>query len=116
MKKSVCVLLIAAIFIAGTGCAGSKPNPIAIHMPGDENKSCNALRAEITNINKQIKIKKNKKTEKEISNLIWFAGGFFLIVPWFFMDLNNAEKVEIEALQQRKDALTIIANEKKCGI
>jgi len=112
MEKLVCVLLIGTIFIAG--CAGTEANPIAVYIPGDENKSCNALKAEIANIDKQIKSKKAKKSEKDFSNSLWFVGGFFLIVPWFFMDLKNAEETEVSALQQRKDALIVIAAEKDC--
>jgi len=77
--------------------------------------SSDALKAEIANINKQIKIKKSKKEKRDWGNAAWFIGGFLLIVPWFFMDLKNAEETEIDALQQRKDALIVIAAEKECG-
>lgn len=113
MKKSVCVLLICSIVLAS--CAGQEANPVAIYIPGDENKSCNALKAEIANIDKQITRKKAQKSSKEGENLLWFIGGFLLIVPWFFMDLKEAEETEIAALQQRKDALLVIAADKNCG-
>ncbi len=113
MKRSVCVLLICSILLAS--CAGQTANPIAVYIPGDENKSCNALRAEIANIDKQIKIKESKKSEKDWSNTAWFLGGFLLIVPWFFMDLKDAEETEIDALLQRKDALLVITADKNCG-
>lgn len=115
MKRIVCVLLIVAITIVGTGCAGTEPNPIATYLPGDENKSCSSLKAEIANIGKQILRKQSKKKEKDAGNVLWFVSGFFLIVPWFFMDLKDVEKTEIDALQQRKDALLVIAAEKDCG-
>lgn len=113
MKKLVCVLLICSIVLAS--CAGQEANPVAVYRPGDENKSCNVLKAEIANIDKQIKIKKAKKSSKDWSNAAWFIGGFLLIVPWFFMDLKNAEQTEIDALQQRKDALHVIAADKNCN-
>ena len=115
MKTSMCVLLAGVIFIAGTGCAGTDPNPIAVYLPGDENKSCNALRAEIANINKQITLKKAQKSKQESENILWFITGFLVIVPWFFMDLKDNEKPEIDALQQRKSALIVIGAEKDCG-
>lgn len=115
MKKLMCVLLIGTIFIAGTGCAGSDPNPIAVYLPGDENKSCSALKAEIANIDKQVTRKKAQKKKQEGENILWFVTGWLLIVPWFFMDLKENEKPEINALQQRKDALLVIAAEKDCG-
>jgi len=115
MKKLMCVLLIGVIFIAGTGCAGSDPNPIAVYLPGDENKSCTALKAEIANIDKQITRKQQQKSKQEGDNILWFCAGWFLIVPWFFMDLKENEKPEINALQQRKDALIVIGADKDCG-
>ncbi len=113
MKRLVCSLLIVSI--AFVGCAGNDPNPIATYFPGDRNKSCSALKAEISNIDKQIIRKQSQKRKQEGENVIWFIGGCFLIVPWFFMDLKDNEKVEITALQARKDALLVIAAENDCG-
>ena len=113
MKKIVCVMLIVSI--AFVGCAGTDPNPISVYLPGDENKSCVSLRAEIANIDKQITRKTAQKSKQEADNVLWFISGWFLIVPWFFMDLKENEKPEIEALQQRKDSLIVIASEKDCG-
>lgn len=112
MKKTLCTMLI--ITITCCSCAGTDPNPIAVYQPGDENKSCSSLRANIANIDKQITRKKAQKSKQEFENILWFCGGFFLIVPWFFMDLKENEKAEIGALQQRKDALIVIAAEKDC--
>ena len=113
MKRIVCVLLIFSITICS--CAGTDPNPIAVYMPGDENKSCSSLRAEIANIDKQVIRKQAQKSKQEVDNILWFCAGWFLIVPWFFMDLKENEKPEINALQQRKDALLVIAADKDCG-
>ena len=95
MKRLICSLLIVTVTFVG--CAGTDPNLIATYIPGDENKSCAALKAEIANIDKQI-------TRKYLS--IWPA--------WFFMDLKDNEKAEINALEQRKDALLVIAADKNC--
>jgi len=112
MKKLICTLLICSIIV--TGCAGSNPNPVNIYRPGDEKKSCSSLKATITLIDKQIEVKRVRQTEKAYGNAACAITGFFIIVPWFFMDLKGAEQVEIDALQQRKEALNIIAIEKDC--
>jgi hypothetical protein len=39
-----------------------------------------------------------------------------LIVPLFFMDLSDAEQVEVNAYRKRYNHLLIIAGEKNCGI
>lgn len=113
MKRCICSALAFCVFLAG--CAGTDPNPIAVYLPGDENKSCSSLKAEVANIDKQITRKQSQKSKQEGENLLWFVGGLFLIVPWFFMDVKDSEKSEINALQQRKDALLVIAAEKDCG-
>ena len=91
-------------------CAGTDPNPIAVYLPGDENKSCASLKAEIANIDKQIIRKQAQKSKQEGENILWFITGWLLIVPWFFMDLKENEKSEINALQARKDALLVLKN------
>lgn len=113
MKQVICVLLIVAIVCVG--CAGTDPNPIAAYLPGDENKSCSALKAEIANIDKQISRKQAQKKKTDTDNVVWFIAGCFVLVPWFFMDLKGSEQPEIDALQQRKDALIVIAADKDCG-
>lgn len=113
MKKLVCVLLICSISLVG--CAGQAANPIAVYRPGDENKSCNTLGAELLGIDKQITQKKEQNSKKESRNMLYFITGFIILVPWFFMDLKESEQVEINALQQREGALKIIAADKNCG-
>ena len=48
MKKLICLLLACSVLLAG--CAGREANPIPIYMPGDENRSCPALKAEIAQL------------------------------------------------------------------
>lgn len=112
MKKVLCTLLIVAILLCG--CAGSAPNSIALHQPSDQYKNCLGLKVDIENIDKQIDVKKEIKKAKGFGNLIKLAS-ISLIVPGLFIDLKNAEQIEIDALQQRKDVLLMIVTEKNCG-
>ena len=41
------------------------------------------------------------------------AGAFFL-VPWFFMDFSDAERVEIQGYQLRDNWLRSLSTKKKC--
>lgn len=54
------------------------------------------------------------KTDKGLTNALWATAGVFFIVPFFFMDLKDAEKVEFEAIQQRHNRLLIYVAEKGC--
>ena len=111
MKKSLCLLLIVSLFYAG--CAGREANPIPAYLPGDENRSCPALKAEMAQIQADMQ-RLLPKTNKFATNTLWAIGGVLVIVPFFFMDLKDAEKIEYDALRTRYNRLLIIATEKNC--
>ena len=102
-----CVLLLAA-------CAGRTPNPVSEYQYGDEKKSCERLRAEISTINNEIAVLL-PDVDKTGQNVALGVVGLWLIVPWFFMDFSEAEQVEINALRRRHNNLVAIASEKDCG-
>jgi len=113
MRKVISLVLAFCIFLAG--CAGREANPIPVYLPGDENRSCTALKAEIAQL--QIDMQRIlPKTDKGLSNALWAAGGVFLIVPFFFMDFKDAEKIEFDAMRQRHNRLLVYAAEKKCDM
>jgi len=114
MRSVTCVVLIFSVFFAG--CAGHEPNPIAAYIPGDEDKSCKMLKAEISQIQTEVATKQQEKSTKDFWNVAEFVGGFLLIIPWFFMDVKGAEEVEAKALKTRAKRLTLIATEKNCDL
>lgn len=111
--KSMCCLLITSTLIL-QGCAGRAANPVPVYLPGDENRSCVSYQAEIA----QLESDMNRilpDTNKFGYNAVCAAAGCFLIVPFFFMDMKDAEKVEWEAMRQRRNRLVIYASEKECN-
>ena len=113
MKKQICVLMACCIFI--TGCAGRDANPIAVYMPGDENRSCMLLKAEIAQLQEDMQ-QLLPKTSKGASNTLWATAGVFLIVPFFFMDFKGAEKIEFDAMRNRHNRLLVYAADKGCDM
>ena len=113
LHKLISLMLVCAIILAG--CAGREAYPVQSYIPGDENKSCMILKAEMAQIESEIR-KKLPKADKTGSNVLLGIAGAFLIVPWFFMDLKGADKIEMEALQQRYNALSLFAADKNCDI
>jgi hypothetical protein len=111
VKKLLCLLLVASVFHAG--CAGREANPIPAYLPGDENRSCPALKAEMAQIQADMQ-RLLPSTNKFATNTLWAIGGCIIIVPFFFMDLKDAEKIEYDALRTRYNRLLIIATEKNC--
>ncbi len=111
MKKFVCVLMACCIFLAS--CAGRMANPIAAYLPGDENRSCTALKAEVAQLQVDM-ARLLPKTDKGLTNALWATAGVFFIIPFFFMDLKDAEKIEFDAMRQRHNRLLVYAAEKGC--
>lgn len=112
MKKIVACTLIASVALIG--CAGRAANPVLQDQVGDNQKSCDTLQTEMSGIQSQIQklVPESDKTGKNVGLGI---GGFFLLgIPWFFMDLSDAEKAEINAYNMRYNKLMTIATQKKC--
>ncbi len=86
---------------------------MAAYLPGDENRSCVAYKAEIAQL--QVDMARIlPKTDKGLTNALWAVGGVLVIVPFFFMDLKDAEKIEFEAMRNRHNRLLVYAAEKGC--
>jgi hypothetical protein len=112
MKKITASILIATITVIG--CAGRAANPVLLDQVGDNQKSCETLQVEMAGIQSQIQklVPESDKTGKNVGLGI---GGFFLLgIPWFFMDLSDAEKAEINAYNMRYNKLMTLATQKKC--
>ena len=111
MKKIISFLISVLLLSA---CAGNTPNPIPQRQSGDENLSCGALRQELMDNQTKITnlIPKQNKTGKNVGLGI---AGAFLIVPWFFMDFSDAERIEIQSYQLRDNWLRTLCAQKKCS-
>ena len=113
MKNALTVLLIMAVFFAG--CAGREANLVQVRQLGDEQKTCDALLAEMYYVENEISrlLPKSDKTGK---NIALGATGIIFIIPLFFMDLKQGEKKEIEAYRQRYNHLLMITQLKDCKL
>jgi len=113
MKKVICLSLIVLIFFAG--CAGCEANPVAMYIPGDENRNCKSLLTEMAQIQQEMDVLR-PKTNKFATNAAWATAGVFFIFPFFFMDMKEAEKIEYDAYARRYNRLLIYATEKNCDM
>ena len=113
MNRTSYAVLIAAGLVLG-GCGGRAANPVLIQQYADDRKSCETLELELSQIEGEIQ-RLMPKTDKTGKNVVLGVTGVFLIVPLFFMDLTQAEQIEVEAYRQRYNHLVIIATEKQCS-
>lgn len=109
----MCILLVYCVIFAG--CAGRKANPVPLYLPGDENLDCTLLKGEISQLQADME-EILPHTSKAGQNTACVVGGLVLIVPFFFMDLSNADKVEFEAMRKRHNRLLTFAQAKECDL
>lgn len=112
--KNYAVLLVVFALLAVTACRGREAHPVAIHEPGDEQKSCAALMTEMTLIEGRVSKLGGEDKDKNTSNALWGVSGIFLYVPLLMLDLSDAEKTEMLAYQDRYRTLAVIAVNKGC--
>ena len=104
-------IAVTASLALSSGCGGRAADPVPIYKYGDDELSCNGLRAEMSLVEAEVRalLPESKKTGK---NAALGAAGLFLLFPWFFIDLGDAEKLEIKAYNDRYLALEKLFKEK----
>lgn len=106
-------LLIGAVTFSG--CAGKTPYPVSQYQPGDEGMSCSQILSQISDNNGKIMLL-TKDKDKTGKNIALGAAGIFVFPAWFFMDFSDAERIEIQAYQQRNVWLQTLVSKKGCHI
>ena len=109
----VFVLIVIVLFFV-QGCAGRAAHPVQVAQSGDNKKTCKSLRKETKQIRQKIKrmIPVVKKADKK-RTLLMLSGGL-LIVPWFFLDLTDADKIETNAQRARYNYLVDRGVKRNC--
>jgi len=115
MKMKIPLLITILFSSLILGCAGRDANPVMVQQYGDLKRTCDGLERDMVFIQGEIK-RLIPETEKTGKNTALGVTGFFFIVPLFFMDLSDAEQIEVDAYRQRYNHLLIISEEKNCGI
>ena len=112
--QRVLVLLVAVLFFTQS-CAGRAANPVRVSQSGDTEKTCKSLHRETKKIKRNLKkmIPAVKKADKKRTTLM-LAGGL-LIIPWFFLDLSDADKIEANAKRARHNYLVDRGVKRNCG-
>ena len=111
--QPVFVLIVMILFLTQS-CAGRAAHPVKVAQSGDNKKTCKSLRKETKKIRQNIKkmIPAVKKADKK-RTLLMLSGGL-LIIPWFFLDLSDADKIETNAKRARHNYLVDVAKKRNC--
>jgi len=115
-KFQPALLLIVMILFLTQSCAGRAAHPVEVAQSGDNKKTCKSLRKETNQIRRNVKemIPVIKKADKKRALLI-LSGGF-LIVPWFFLDLTDADQIETNAKRARYNYLVNRGVKRNCRL
>jgi hypothetical protein len=114
MRSLIAPAVLAATIVLA-GCGGRAANTVMIAQYGDAKKSCAALELEMSQMQESIQ-KLMPKTDKTGKNVALGVTGAIFLVPLFFMDLSQAEQMEVDAFRQRYNHLAVIATDKECDI
>jgi hypothetical protein len=107
---ALCIILCLSTAISG---CGRSANPVQTWQPQDDELSCSSLLAAMDESEANIR-KLLPKSEKTGKNVALGVAGAFLLVPWFFMDFSEAEKIEIDAYRNRYNHLSRIYRDHGC--
>ena len=112
--KPVIAAIVVVLFVA-QGCVGGRSaQPITVAQSGDTKKTCKTLRKETKQILRRIHKMVPYIKKKDKKTVLKMVTGAFLVVPWFFVDLSDAEKVETNALRERYNHLSTLADRRNC--
>ncbi len=112
MRKFIASTLILFLLSA---CGGREPNLIKVTRISDSNLSCTQLLIEIDDVENQVTKLTSEQSSKNKKNLGLQVAGVFLLVPYFFMDLSDTEKAEINAYRARYFHLIKLAKDSGCA-
>ena len=111
--KPIISAIVVVLFVA-QGCAGRSARPITVAQSGDAKKSCQALRKETKQILRRIHKMVPYIKKKDKKKVLKMVTGALIVIPWFFVDMKDAEKVEANALRKRYNYLADLADEHNC--
>ena len=116
MKKlvlTICFVAFCLQMLVVAGCGGRTAYPVQMIQPGDNTKSCDTLKAEISMLRIQLQQKQGATEGAERENDTEIAVGLLLFWPaLFFTDLDHADRQELEALRARYNHIVSVHNSK----
>ena len=113
--QPVLILIVMILFLTQS-CAGRAAHPVQVAQSGDNKKTCKSLHKETNQIRRNVKrmLPAVKKADKK-RTLLMLSGGL-LIVPWFFLDLTDADKIEANAQRARYNYLVDRGVKRNCRL
>ncbi len=112
MKIRSFSLVVVALAVLTTACAGRTPTPVAVVQPVDETMNCDAIQAESAANTKRIAELGSERGAKIAQNVAAGVVGLFIWPTLFLMDFQDAIGKEEEALKSRNNYLATLARQR----
>ncbi len=113
-KLPPALVLIVVVLFVFQGCRGRAAHPVKVKLPGYAEVTCASLKGEAKQLREKIKAMMPIIKKKDSNRILLMATGALLIIPWFFLDLTDPEKIETNALRERYNNLSDLARKRKC--
>ncbi len=107
--------LIVVVLFAAQSCRGRAAHPVKVVHSEDKQVTCKAIQREAKQITREVRAMMPIIKKKDTHRGYLMMAGALLIVPWFFLDLTDPEKIEANALRRRYNHLADLAGKRKCG-
>jgi hypothetical protein len=114
MKAGYTMTAALALCVLASGCAGRSPNPVAVAQPFDQQLDCPAIFAQLNVDNERISDLSGDQGAKVAQNVAAGVVGLFIWPVWFGMGFQGTAGIEIRALQDRRQYLATLAQQKHC--
>jgi len=88
---------------------------VSQYQPGDEERAWEGLGEEIVANEGEI-VRRLPGEDATGKSVALGVAGAFLLVPLFFMDFKDAERIEIESYRRRNQWLREVAAKKDCNV
>ncbi len=114
MKRIGVGITILLLVIQLIGCAGRKPDPVAVYRANDIQLSCDDLKTEFF-INQKTALKLAKKRGHTGSNTgIAIVGALLFWPALFALNFSKADQIELKAYHARDKRLLVLMKKKRC--
>ena len=102
--------LVSFLALVLAGCAGRSADPVSVVRPYDERLSCGAIKAEISQNNREIERISNERGWKFAQNVGAGIGAIVFFPAVVLMDLQGTQGIELQALNNRQHRLADLAS------
>jgi hypothetical protein len=102
-------------FLAACGhMANPAPPKAELALPRDDGSSCEELNAEILDLQAKRASTQKQLDKQKAQNIISGIGGWFIIVPYLFLDVTTDKNAAYNSYAEREEHLRKLGEDKNC--